>query len=256
MTPPATPVPPIITLLTDFGLQDSYVAEMKAVLLTRLPDATVVDVTHEIPPGDVAAARYLLSRSWRRFPLGTVHVVVVDPGVGTTRRALAVHAGGHAFLAPDNGVLTAVLPGADVVALPTPAEASPTFHGRDLFAPAAAELAAGVPLMSLGPIVPDPVRLPVPEPRVTTAGVAGEVIYVDRFGTLVTNLTADHTERAGMVMVGRTAVPLRRTFADVETGVLVAFVGSGGTVEVAVRDGSAASLTGAGVGSEVRLTLG
>jgi S-adenosylmethionine hydrolase len=250
-------MPPIITLLTDFGLQDSYVAEMKAAILTDLADAVLVDVTHEVPSGDVAAARYLVSRSWKRFPPGTVHLVVVDPGVGTNRRALAACAEGHLFVAPDNGVLTNVLRGANVVALPTPPGASATFHGRDVFAPAAASLATGVPLASLGQAVTDAVRLPVPEPRVAATEVTGAVVYVDRFGTLVTNLTADHLGRCTTVTVGGThTAPVGKTFGDVAPGALVAFVGSGGNVEVAVRDGSASVVTGAVVGTEVRLGPG
>src|SRR6476620_11272589 len=143
---------PIITLLTDFGTTDAYVAEMKAVLLGAVPEATLVDLTHAVPPGDIRAGAYLLGRSWHRFPAGTVHLSVVDPGVGTTRAALALRAHGHWFVGPDNGLFTPVLRDAEVeaVVLPVPAEASPTFHGRDLFAPAAAVLACGAPLDSLG----------------------------------------------------------------------------------------------------------
>ncbi|KPJ99171.1 MAG: hypothetical protein AMS20_15875, partial [Gemmatimonas sp. SG8_28] len=116
---------PIITLLTDFGLQDSYVAEMKGTILGAVPDVTLVDVTHAVPPGDVLTGQYLLARTWRRFPPGTVHLVVVDPGVGTARRAVAVEHGGHAFVGPDNGLLTPVLDGATIVRLPVPEDASP-----------------------------------------------------------------------------------------------------------------------------------
>ena len=245
-------MPPLITLLSDFGLRDSYVAEMKAALLGHLPDARIVDITHDLAPGDVVAARYLLGRTWNRFPSGTVHLVVVDPGVGTDRRALAAAAHGHRFVAPDNGVLTDVLASAEVVGLPTPRAVSATFHGRDLFAPAAAALAAGTTLASLGQAVADPVRLPTPELHDTAGGMTGEVIYVDRFGTLVTNLRPEHVVRGGAVMVGKIAAPVRSTFGDVEPGEFVAFVGSGGTVEIAVRNGSAVARTGAGVGSAVQ----
>ena len=136
---------PLVTLLTDFGSSDSYVAEIKGVLLGLCPAAVLVDVTHAVPPGDIRAGAYLLGRAWHRFPAGTVHLSVVDPGVGTARAALALRAHGHWFVGPDNGLFTPVLRDAEVeiVTLPTPAGAAPTFHGRDLFAPAAAALARG-----------------------------------------------------------------------------------------------------------------
>ena len=137
---------PLITLLTDFGTSDSYVAEVKAVLLSRALGAALVDVTHQIPPGDVRAGQYVLARVWHRFPEGTVHLAVVDPGVGTSRRALAAEAAGHYFVAPDNGVLSPLPADARFFELPVPPGAAPSFHGRDLFAPAAAELATGTAL--------------------------------------------------------------------------------------------------------------
>lgn len=243
---------PVITLLTDFGTQDSYVAEVKGVLLSRVPGATLVDLTHDVPPGDVWAGQYLLARAWARFPLGTVHLAVVDPGVGPTRRALAARSRGHAFVGPDNGLLTPVLDGATVVALSVPPEASPTFHGRDVFAPAAAALATGTPVETLGTAVPDPVRRPPPEPAERAGRWTGAVVHVDRFGTLVTNLPADGVGPGARVrLAGRDAGPLRRTFTDVAPGHLLAFAGSGGTIEVAVRDGSAARMLGAAVGTPV-----
>ena len=124
----------IVTLLTDYGAGDSYVAEVKGVILTAVPDATLIDVTHQVSPGDVRAGQFLFNRAWRRFPAGTVHLVVVDPGVGTSRRALAAEAHGHFFVAPDNGLLTSLPEDADFVSLPVPPSASPTFHGRDVFA--------------------------------------------------------------------------------------------------------------------------
>lgn len=244
---------PIITLLTDFGASDSYVAEVKAALLGGAPSAALVDVSHDVPPGDLRAAQYLLARAWHRFPQGTVHLVVVDPGVGTARRALAASAQGHHFTAPDNGVLTPVLDGATTVSLEEPPEAAPTFHGRDVFAPAAARLAAGAPLDELGSPVDDPLRLPQPTAREVGGAVVGEVLYVDRFGTLITNLPATAAHPAGRCTIAGRTVPLGRTFADVDPGELVAFVGSGGTVEVAIRDGSAAEVLGVGAEAEVRL---
>ena len=243
----------IITLLTDFGLRDSYVAEMKGVILGTAPDVTLVDVTHAVPPGDILCCQYLLERAWRRFPAGTVHLVIVDPGVGTARRAIAVEHGGHSFLGPDNGVLTPVLEGASAAQLHVPSNASPTFHGRDVFAPAAARLAAGERVSALGAPVTDPVRRSHPEAIREAGEVVGRVIYVDTFGTLVTNVPAGLLVGVFEVAVrGEAPVALGRTFADVPSGALVAFVGSGGTLEIAARDRSAALVLGVGIGAEVR----
>ena len=243
---------PIITLLTDFGTADNYVAEVKGVLLSRAPTATLVDVSHEVPPGSVRAGQYLLSRVWPRFPAGTVHLVVVDPGVGTERRALAAQAGGHRFVGPDNGLFTPLPEDARFVALPILRDASPTFHARDVFAPAAARLAAGARLDELGTAVSDVVRAPLAAPRVSDTVVVGEVVYTDRFGTLISNIPRELVRSGAPIKVADTGVgPLRRTFGDVATGKLVAYVGSGGTVEIAVREGSAASVLGVGVGALV-----
>ena len=242
----------LITLLTDFGLSDSYVAEVKGVLLTRAPGATLVDITHQVPPGDVRAGQHLLSRAWRQFPKGTVHLAIVDPGVGTSRRALAASAGEHRFVAPDNGLLS-FLEKPRVVSLPIPSSAAPTFHGRDVFAPAAAALASGARLESLGSPVTDATHAPLPTPHHDGTAVMGEVLYVDRFGTLISNIPGPDVEPGVRIRVAGTDVgALHRTFGGVERGTLVAFVGSGGTVEIAVRDGSAARLLGVGVGAEVR----
>ena len=152
-TPCSSRTPRTITLLTDFGTADSYVAEVRGVLLSSAPGTTLVDVTNEIAPGDIRSAAYILGRTWHRFPKGTIHLVVVDPGVGSSRAALALRAHGHRFVGPDNGVFTPVLHDAEVeaVELPLREGASSTFHGRDLFAPAAAALATGASLTSLGP---------------------------------------------------------------------------------------------------------
>lgn len=247
-------MPPVITLLTDFGQRDSYVAEIKGAALSVASAATLVDVSHDVPLGSVVAAQYLLARTWHRYPPATVHVAVVDPGVGTARRAIAASAKGHYFVAPDNGLLTPVLEGAAVVELPVPEDASATFHGRDVFAPAAARLALGQELSRLGPPVTDPVLVPLPRPREEQGAVVGQVVYIDGFGTLITNVPGAALAGAGLVIVGgEFAAPVGRTFADVDLGALVAFVGSGGTVEVAARERSAAQALGVGVGAEVRL---
>lgn len=243
----------IITLLTDFGTGDSYVAEVKAVLLSGVPDVTIVDISHQVSPGDIRAGQYLLSRAWHYFPAGTIHLAIVDPGVGTERRAIAAESAGHRFVAPDNGLLSFLANDSRVVSLPLPAHAAPTFHGRDVFAPAAVALAIGRSLESLGTMITDPYRSPLPTPRIDGLTVVGEVIYVDRFGTLVSNISGNAVQAGVRIQVEGTDVGSpSRTFRDVARGALVAFVGSGGTVEIAVRDGSAARMLGVGVGAEVR----
>jgi Uncharacterized conserved protein len=251
---------PLITLLTDFGTADSYVAEVKAALLRAAPQATLVDLTHAVPPGDLRAAAYLLGRTWHRFPEGTVHLAVVDPGVGTPRAALAFGTAGHWFVGPDNGLFTPVLRDAavEIVTLAIPPTAAPTFHGRDLFAPAAAALASGTALQALGqPFLGIPHRLSYRDPHYEGKSVVGEVVYVDRFGTLVTNLTPEMVPDYAVIEIeGLDIGPLRRTFGDVPTGGLLAYLGSGGQVEIAVRDGSAARRLGMGVGGRIRVRLG
>ena len=245
----------IITLLTDFRTVDSYVAEVKAVLLSCAPDATLVDITHHVPPGDVRAAQYLLSRTWRRFPEGTTHLGVVDPGVGSARRAIAAHHASHRFVAPDNGLLSFLPRDARFVALAEPRTAAPTFHGRDLFAPAAAALANAASLEAIGKLISDPHYAPLPTPRIAGSAVVGEILYVDHFGNLISNVpAADLGPSVRIVLAGHDVGSLRRTLADVPPGHLVAYVGSGGTVEVAVRDGSAAERLDLGVGAELRVT--
>lgn len=243
----------VITLLTDFGTRDCYLGEVRGVLVSRVPEVTLVDITHDIAPGDVAGAAYVLSRTWQRFPAGTVHLIVVDPGVGGTRNALGVLAGGHAFVGPDNGVLTPILARDDcrTATLPIPGSAAPTFHGRDVFAPAAAALAGGTDLTVLGPEVRPAVRLPDVPLSIGPDRSAGEVIYIDRFGNLITNLPGEASTGRVVSVEGRPVGPLRRTFADVEPGDAVAYVGSGGTVEIAVRDRSAAGDLGARIGTPV-----
>ena len=244
---------PVITLLTDFGTSDGYVAEMKGVLLSSAPSAQVIDLSHDIPPHDVEAARLAVARYWRRFPPGTTHLVVVDPGVGSDRFGLAVLSEGRFLVGPDNGVLSPalLLPGARAVSLPVPADAAPTFHGRDVFAPAAATLARGAPLDTLGQPLDDPIVRRTPEAvREDDGWLRGEVIVIDRFGNAVTNLLGVH---GGDVLIGTRDIPLRRTYADVATGEAVALVGSSGLIEIAVRDGSAAHTLGLTRGSTVRV---
>lgn len=230
-----------ITLLTDFGTADGYVGELKGVLLAAAPSAQVVDITHDVTAHDVELGRLAVARYWRRFPAGTVHLVVVDPGVGSDRAALAVASDGRFLVGPDNGVLSPalLLPGARAVRLPVPRNAAPTFHGRDVFAPAAANIANGVPFDSLGDPVSDPVIHRTPEPHRTDAGdIAGQVIAIDRFGNAITNLLGGL--RAGHLVVGSNELPQRRTYSELREGEAGAVVGSAGLLEIVVREGRAA----------------
>jgi S-adenosyl-L-methionine hydrolase (adenosine-forming) len=249
---------PIITLLTDFGVSDSYVGEVKGVLLTRAPNATLVDISHEVHPGDIRAASYILGRTWKLFPPGTVHFVVVDPGVGTERGALAVKTGGHFFVGPDNGVFSLVLgPGpVAAVVLSVPLGSSTTFHGRDVFAAAAGSLATSGWSSRLGVSMSrDLQRLSLPTPKKNKQGtVEGEVIYVDRFGNLITNLESQHLQSGASLWIGGVKIDaVQKTFGQVSRGQVLAYFGSGGTLEIAVRDGSAAQRLSAGVGTHVRI---
>jgi len=245
----------LITLFTDFGTADGYVAEMKGVLYELAPNVDVVDLSHDVPPQGVEHARLAVARYWRRFPANTVHLVVVDPGVGSERAALAVASDGRYLVGPDNGVLSPALLFGDARALrlAVPAHAAPTFHGRDVFAPAAAALAAGAAIDTLGMPFATPIIRRTPNAvRGPDGALLGEVIAIDRFGNLVTNLvsTGDH-----IVEFARRRLPLRVTYRDVAPGTLVAMVGSSGLVEIALRDGHAAHSLGAEVGAPVTLRL-
>lgn len=244
---------PIITLLTDFGTADGYVAEMKGVLASAAPTATVMDLTHEIPPQDVEAARIAVARYWRRFPAGTVHMAVVDPGVGTDRLAIAVASGGQFLVGPDNGVLSPALfaMDAETVVLPIPVNAADTFHGRDVFAPAAAALANGTSLHEIGEAWASPVRRRTPEAhRRMDGGIVGEILTIDRFGNALTNLV---TRSGGVVHAGNRRFDIVRTYGDARTGDAIAVVGSSGFIEIAVRNGNAANLLQLERGAEVVL---
>ena len=242
---------PLITLLTDFGTADGYVAEVKGVLLTQAPEAQVVDATHDVAPQDVECGRLTLARYWRRFPPGTVHLAVVDPGVGTSRAALAVESDGRFLVGPDNGLLSPalLLVAARAVSLPVAPNASPTFHARDVFAPAAAALASGTALDDLGPPHRDPVVRRTPEPhRLPDGSIQGMVIAVDRFGNAITNCLG---LRGGTLEVAGASLRVSRTYADAPPGALAAVCGSTGLIEVAVRNGSAAKEYGLGRGATV-----
>ncbi|MBI1875446.1 MAG: SAM-dependent chlorinase/fluorinase [Acidobacteria bacterium] len=255
---------PVIALLTDFGLQDHYVGTMKGVILGICDEATLVDITHDIPPQDVLSASLELRSSYRFFPAGTVFVVVVDPAVGTARRGIAASAGGYRFVAPDNGVLTGVLADrpASVVELTNARYALPdvtrTFEGRDRFAPAAGWLARGTPLEDLGPRVDDVQRLEIPAPQVSPHAIAGCILRVDRFGNLITNidraaLASASLDRGVRLHAGEQRVDrFVSTYAEVAEGEVCALIGSSGFVEIAANRDSAARRLGLGRGATVR----
>ncbi|MBI4236332.1 MAG: SAM-dependent chlorinase/fluorinase [Chloroflexi bacterium] len=275
----------IITLLTDFGLEDSYVAEVKGVLLSLAPEATLVDITHLVPPQDALRGALVLAAAFHRFPLGTVHLAVVDPGVGTARRAIAVAASGYHFVGPDNGLLSLALDrlgalgkrrpprveplggprlgtrplrgGARVVELAEPRfwlpAVSSTFHGRDIFAPVAAHLAQGVPLEEMGRPIASLLAFPFPRPERAPEGtLRGHVVAVDRFGNMMTDLQAQDLPSAGSDMeveiAGRRIVGLQQSYG--EEG-LIALIASAGYLEIAVVNGNAAHTLAAGAGAEV-----
>jgi S-adenosylmethionine hydrolase len=256
---------PIIATLTDFGLRDHYVAAMKAVALGICPDVTFVDITHDIAPQDVAGAALELEACFAYFPAGTIFLVVVDPGVGSARRALAAAAGPYRFVAPDNGVLFRVLqqtPDRRVVELTDPKYACPTlsrtFEGRDRFAPAAAWLAAGVDVTALGPPVDRIVELQIAAARQSGERLSGEVVRVDRFGNLITNIERAMLEifldgTSGVVDIAGQAAPIIATYADAPSGLLCALVSSSDRLEVAVNGGSAAAVLGATRGAAVHV---
>jgi S-adenosylmethionine hydrolase len=246
---------PAITLLTDFGTADGYVAELKGVLVSLAPGVSIVDLSHDIPAQDIAMARLTVARYWKRFPAGTVHMVVVDPGVGTSRAAIAIASEGRLLVGPDNGVLSPALFSLDarVVQLPVDPNASATFHGRDVFAPVAARLARGEPLEAIGEPYRDAVRLRTPQPRRDAHGLLhGEVLTIDRFGNAITNLVA--RDSVGMVKVAGRAARLVRTYGEAARGEVVALVGSSGLVEIAVCQGNAAQALGLSRGDAVVLT--
>lgn len=258
---------PIITLLTDFGTRDAYVASMKGVILSLNPQAVLVDLTHEVDPRDIQAGAFLLAEAAAYFPRGAIHLAVVDPGVGSSRRALAAQCRDHYWVGPDNGLFHLIFNRAldlSLVSLENPAyfrpRVSATFHGRDIFAPVAAHLSLGVGLDEFGPRVTDPVSLDFPQPEFGPEAVLGEIISVDRFGNLVSNIGAgDLTSWSGDREVRLQAGPLTirslaRTYADAAPGEFLALAGSHGFVEIAcARDNAARRLqAGVGLGLEVR----
>lgn len=259
---PARPWRPsrVVSLLTDFGERDHYVGVMKGVLLRALPEVVPLDLCHGVAPQAILHASWLLAHSWRYFPAGSVHVAVVDPGVGSSRRILVAEQEEHAFLAPDNGLLGPVLgEGARVFELDQerfalPARSS-TFHGRDVLAPAAAALAGGLEPARAGRPLGDWQRASFPEVTALGRGLLRtEVLYADHYGNLVTPLGAERLEggaAAWEVQLGDALVPVRRTYAEARPGELLALIGSSGSLEVSVREGDAARALSLGPGAAV-----
>lgn len=270
----------MITLLSDFGAKDVYVAVMKGVMASILPAESVCDLTHEVPPQDILAARFNLMMAYPYFPKGTVHLAVVDPGVGSARRAIALQCPDGFLVGPDNGLFSGVLQKTPVLAAVSLTNAeywwkgqpSPTFHGRDIFAPAAAHLAKGVPIDQLGDRF-DPATLVQPElPPFTCQPEAtgldnysgyrctGSLQYIDGFGNLISNIPVQALPDQPWQITLETPAGLRcfsgiKTYSDVPSGTLAALVGSHGWVEIACRNGSAAQILTVAVGASVRLAV-
>jgi hypothetical protein len=262
------PTTPIIALLTDFGQRENSVGVMRGVILGIAPDARLVDITHDVPPQDIVTGAWALATAWRYFPAGTIFLCVVDPGVGSARLPIALRAGDRSFVGPDNGLCTPMLESGEpvmAVALTEPRwqrpNPAPTFHGRDIFAPAAAHLAAGVPLETLGaPLAPDRlITLAFPQPAWQGDVLHGEVVHVDQYGNLITNIAGDLAAAvlatpASVLRLGAHTITARgRAFADGEPGQPMLFLDSSGFLAIAVRDASAADALAAGRGDVVRV---
>jgi S-adenosyl-L-methionine hydrolase (adenosine-forming) len=264
--------PRIITLLTDFGSQDYFVGAMKGAILSINPAASIVDITHEISPQDIQAAAFNLLAVYKEFPAGTIHVVVVDPGVGSARRSAILECAGQFFVGPDNGVFSWICEREeDFLAVHLTNEklfrhpVSQTFHGRDIFAPVAAALSNGVDLKEFGPVIDDLIQLESLQPRTLDDGVTEAwIIHIDRFGNCITNLTRDYfagsqiTAGAKLVVNGHEVSSFREFFADggVDQGELFCLFGSAGFLEIAAQNSSAAKILGAQRGHPVILLAG
>jgi len=255
---------PAITLLTDFGLRDHFVAAMKGVMLGINPDLRFTDISHLVPPQDVFSGAFTLHQACFCFPPGTIHLAVIDPGVGTERKPMAVSAGGHFFVAPDNGLLTYVLESQeDCAAYEITAKdyflkpLSSTFHGRDIFAPVAAWLSRGIPLQQLGPALQNPARLKIPPlERIADTQIQGCVLAVDHFGNLITNLNPGDVPRSAKILAGRREITvIHKTYGEGKKGEVFIVPGSTGYLEIAVKDGSAASLLNLKSGDPITVIL-
>ncbi len=238
---------PLITLLTDFGLSDHYVGAMKGVIYSICPEARIVDITHGVPVYAIGQAAYLLSQSWPYFPKGTIHVVVVDPGVGSARRPILVEAGEHFFVGPDNGLFTGVvrhITAHQYFHHPV----SRTFHGRDIFAPVAAHLANGVPVSNFGAAIEDYQRAMPSGPN------TGTILHIDHFGNIITSFRAADFASFHLKLGHRTIDTFAQNYADAPTGPFL-IEGSSGYWEISARQASAAELLNAKAGDPVQLSL-
>ena len=253
----------IISLTTDFGLSDWFAGTIKGVILDINPRATVVDITHEIPGGDIRAGAFALAASYKFFPKKTVHFTVVDPGVGSQRNAIAVQTENYFFVGPDNGVLSYALAREKIKTIQQLAnqkfflpQISSTFHGRDIFAPAAAHLSKGVPIQKLGLQIADFVRINWPQPQQSTKSICGEIVYIDRFGDAITNiddnaLTALDSPCCEILVKNKKFCLLKSFYQAVPSGKPVAVIGSSRLLEIAVNGGSAAMQFSLKVGDAV-----
>lgn len=260
----------IITLTTDFGLRSGFAGVMQGVIYSLAPQAQIVDITHFVSPQDVREGAYTLSRAAPFFPQGTVHLYVVDPGVGTMRRPLAARLGDHFFVGPDNGLLTLLIDEAERNRLQIEfmhldrsqfwlPKISHTFHGRDIFSPVAAHLANGIPLQELGSPLSDPVRLELPRPQWTGAGWMAHVISIDTFGNLATDLPASLLPDAGQVVfrLGENTIHgVADSYGHKQPGELVAVIDSEEFIELAIVNGNAAHTLGVRVGDPVDVIFG
>jgi len=257
----------IITLTTDFGQRDHYVSVMKAVMLRIHPDVRFIDTSHEIPPQDVMAGAWVVRNSAMLFPPGTVHLVVVDPGVGTSRKPVGIKIRDQYFIGPDNGIFSLIAEDFEHEAFHLTNDAywlknrSATFHGRDVFAPAAAHLAKGVPIEELGEPLKQLVTYRWALPIADKDGVQGWVVHIDRYGNLVTNIPAKMLKDAGedravRIYVGNTILKeIVTTFGDVPDGEPAAYIGSSDNLEVAINKGNAQQMLGVEKGAQVSIVL-
>jgi S-adenosylmethionine hydrolase len=260
----------LVALITDFGISDWFVGEMKGAMLSACPGTTIVDITHHVAPGDLRGAAFTLAACYRTFPERTAFCVVVDPGVGSGRKAICADSGRYLFVGPDNGVLSWALAHEESVAVRTidncdffRSEAvSATFHGRDIFGPVAAQLAHGTPLVTIGAEIDDYITIPFPQPIVSDVLIRTEILTVDRFGNAVTSIGVQdrqvlHGKDVRMVSE-RGAFPLEYAefFAAVAPGRALCYYGSSGFLEIGVNGGSAAERFGLSAGSRVELQLG
>jgi len=247
----------IITLTTDFGLSDPFVGIMKGVILGITPNAQLVDISHDIRSYDISEAAFMIESMYPYFPEGTVHIVVVDPGVGSARRPLAASSHGQFFVAPDNGVLSTVL-GDDAYHIQNNhlflKSVSQTFHGRDIFAPVAARLASGTPLEAVGTRISDFIRKPLPVPRREGRKIVGTVLRIDKFGNVITNVRrSDLSPSFTMRVAGMPITRLCANFSEAEPGEFFAVEGSTGYIEIALNQASAADRLKLASGAEIEV---